>query len=160
MVDIQVAIEKYGACRHGILPLESTDSLIWEYRILRCRICKRERTYKAFQKIVESGRMSAYSHTRRARELGTLGEHTPEQWIERFEYWNKCCVICGLLLTLEPKKSNTASKDHMRPLSWRDSSNSAWNLAPLCRSCNTRKRDRYALKEFPEGSKQLVKVLC
>lgn len=159
MIDIQVAIEKYGACKHGTLPLESTDSTTnYPFRIDRCWLCKRERTYKAFRKIVISGEFSAYQQNRRARERGIEGEHTHEEWIARFEYWSKCCVICGLRLTLEPKKPNTCSKDHGIPLSRPNSSNSAWNLYPTCRSCNTKKRDRYALKELPKGSKQLIKV--
>jgi len=151
MIDIQKAIEKYGACRHGILPF--TNATDFRPHIEPCLLCKIERSKRWYLKPEARETLRRNAHDRLVRIYNISGDHTYEEWIERFEYWNKQCIKCLILLNLED-----ATEDHMIPSSWDQSSDSAWNIAPMCKSCNSSKRDWYAIYEYPEGSKQTVIV--
>lgn len=67
---------------------------------------------------------------RYAREKGAEGSHTLLEWQElKNAYGNKCCNC----LKLAP-----LTKDHIVPLS-KGGSDYISNIAPLCKSCNSRK---------------------
>jgi len=72
----------------------------------------------------------------RVRKIGAPGSHTLAEWIARVARFRWRCVYCGVRLTLR-----TLTKDHRIPLS-KGGSNSAWNLLPACKSCNSAKADR------------------
>jgi len=156
MIDIKTAIEKYGACEHGIMPYDTPDPIS---RNNPCILCKRESTLLALRKRFLSGKTQADVAKRRMHIWNAGGNFTPEEWLERFDYWGKCCVLCNIELTLQKKHSNTATVGHLIPVSekWPNSSNEAWNIAPMCKSCNSSQGDRYALEEYPKGSKILRK---
>lgn len=76
----------------------------------------------------------ASEHKRRAQRLNqtSLTDHiTPEQWKEIKNRHNNQCVFCRL-------HSFYLTQDHKIPLS-RGGSNSASNIVPACKSCNSRK---------------------
>jgi 5-methylcytosine-specific restriction endonuclease McrA len=77
----------------------------------------------------------AYAAKRKALLLGTPGEFSTEEWADRKAEYGWLCGCCGL-----PKK---LSVDHIVPLSW-GGTNWIWNIQPLCKSCNSAKKNYHA----------------
>jgi 5-methylcytosine-specific restriction endonuclease McrA len=71
------------------------------------------------------------------------GSFTLEQFEARCEYYGWCCYLCGRNLT-----EKTACIEHRIPVS-RNGTNWPANLAPACRSCNSRKHAKTE-KEYRE----------
>lgn len=71
---------------------------------------------------------------RYARMNGAKGSHTREEWSDMVTAYGYACNICG-----EIKLGLT--KDHIIPLS-KGGSDYIENIQPLCRFCNSRKKDR------------------
>lgn len=67
---------------------------------------------------------------RRALEKKALGACTEEQLKERIAFWGSVCYLCG---------ATYMAIEHIVPLS-RKGTNWPENLAPVCTSCNSRKR--------------------
>lgn len=77
----------------------------------------------------------AKNHRRRARERGTDGDHTAEQFAAlcaRYGHRCLCCGATGVPLTV----------DHVLPIS-RGGSNDIANIQPLCETCNKSKGTRH-----------------
>lgn len=73
------------------------------------------------------------NHNRRARLVAAAGRHTEAEWQAVLANFGRRCAQCASRKNL--------SKDHIIPLS-RGGSNYAFNLQPLCVSCNARKHTR------------------
>jgi len=70
---------------------------------------------------------------RRARKLGAEGSHTTAEVEQLWQLQAHCCAYCGSF--------EAPSLDHKQPLS-RGGSDDLSNLQWLCRSCNSRKKDK------------------
>jgi 5-methylcytosine-specific restriction endonuclease McrA len=81
---------------------------------------------------------------RRAREKGAEGSQTVEEFWEVCEKQKWLCGACGILLN-----KKTANQDHIVPLS-KGGSDYIENIQLLCKSCNSRKRDK-PFHEFMAG---------
>lgn len=75
----------------------------------------------------------ARSHHRRVVERTAAGTYTPEQFLARCEFYGWRCYLCGVNLGRA-----TVTVEHRIPLS-RGGANWPANLAPACKSCNSRK---------------------
>jgi 5-methylcytosine-specific restriction endonuclease McrA len=69
----------------------------------------------------------------RMRAARAIGVHTEAQWLEVLERYDYRCVKCGCTPVGRP------CKDHITPIHV-GGSDSIENLQPLCRQCNTGKR--------------------
>jgi len=78
---------------------------------------------------------------RRAKRYNTLSTLTESEWRTQVELFSFMCHVCGQELTLEVKKENTLSLDHLIPLN-RGGINAKENVAPTCWNCNRSKGDR------------------
>jgi len=107
----------------------------------------KQNSYKGVRKIGESANVYHKHYRKRypekiaklkarryLREKNAEGSHTEKEWEELKEKYNFKCVICG--------ESNDLTKDHIQPLS-KGGSNYIDNIQPLCRSCNSKKNDKY-----------------
>ena len=77
---------------------------------------------------------------RRRRALkanAPINDLTPAQWVMIKNHYKHSCVYCG-------KKSQRLTQDHVIPLS-KGGSHTLSNVAPACKSCNSKKRDRAPL---------------
>lgn len=91
-------------------------------------------------------RRKIYNNRRyRARRMGAEGSHTLEEWEEKKKEFNHTCLMCG---KAEPEITLTV--DHIVPLigGGTDYIN---NIQPLCKSCNSIKRDRPMEKYVQEA---------
>lgn len=77
-------------------------------------------------------KVRALSHRRRARELGAEGSFTGAEWSAILEAYGHRCRYCA--------SPNNITCDHIVPLA-KGGTNWPWNLQPLCRTCNSKKRD-------------------
>jgi len=80
-------------------------------------------------------REEKYSSNRKYRnlKLSCEGSHTEVEWLALLKYYENQCLSCG-------SKENL-SRDHIIPLSKRGS-DYIENIQPLCRSCNSKKKDK------------------
>lgn len=70
---------------------------------------------------------------RKARKKAAAGQTTRSQVEGRVAYWGWCCWIC---------KGPWEAIDHVKPLA-KGGPNWSSNLRPICRSCNSSKRDKW-----------------
>ena len=88
---------------------------------------------------------------RRARLLGSIGDHTPEQLKARFDYHGNKCVYCD--------STENLHADHQIPLS-RGGTNFASNMVPACASCNLSKGSKtpeeFLLQQFNIAMDKLI----
>jgi 5-methylcytosine-specific restriction endonuclease McrA len=75
-------------------------------------------------------RISVYNQNTRAQRLGAPGHHSPDEWSAVLKKFGRRCVDCGA--------TGKLTKDHIVPIS-AGGTNFAFNLQPLCMSCNCRK---------------------
>lgn len=70
---------------------------------------------------------------RKARRLNASGTASPEQLQARWEFYGGRCYVCS---------RSAEAFDHVKPLA---KGGSLWpaNLRPICKSCNSRKRDKW-----------------
>jgi len=77
-----------------------------------------------------------HSNTRRARQAGNGGSHTPADWREKVALLGGCCIYCG-------RDDVPIHRDHKVPLI-RGGTNDIANIVPACASCNSKKGTRTA----------------
>lgn len=77
-------------------------------------------------------KLQTTSQNTRCRKLGVTGLLTNTDWIESLNKHDNACAICG-------SKENLAI-DHIYPVS-KNGVNTPENIQPLCKSCNSRKKD-------------------
>jgi 5-methylcytosine-specific restriction endonuclease McrA len=78
-------------------------------------------------------KVNSYQHSRRTRKTQAGGFYTVEEWFTLCFACGFRCLCCNEIKKLEP--------DHVIPVvkggtSW------LWNIQPLCRTCNAKKRDK------------------
>lgn len=78
----------------------------------------------------------AITARRRTRLANAEGSFTPQEWREVKERYNFTCLACH---RQEPQIKLTP--DHVVPLA-KHGNNYITNIQPLCRSCNSAKRDK------------------
>lgn len=80
-------------------------------------------------------------HRRRARMLSNGGSYTQKQWAALCDWFGNACLRCGV--------TGRLTVDHVIPIA-RGGTNDIANLQPLCGSCNSGKKDRYADYRDPD----------
>jgi 5-methylcytosine-specific restriction endonuclease McrA len=88
---------------------------------------KTEQRYRAIYPEKERARVK----NRRAREMGSVGTVTAQEWEALKEMYGYTCLCCG---KREPEIELT--HDHVKPLAI-GGENTISNSQPLCRSCNS-----------------------
>jgi 5-methylcytosine-specific restriction endonuclease McrA len=73
------------------------------------------------------------NNRRRALEVNAHGSHTAEEWCAILKKYKNRCADCGF--------KGPLTEDHIIPLS-KGGSDFAYNLKPLCQSCNSRKHNK------------------
>lgn len=123
----------------------------------RCRKCLGEavaswrrrnpkKRYEYRKKYVEKYRDKVYQNNKNhaARKKGAVGTISLKEWRSIKRIYRYRCCYCGT--------PGPLTQDHVIPLS-RGGSNQIGNIVPACRSCNSRKNDRY----LSEWKLELVK---
>lgn len=133
---------RYEAKREAIL---EGLRLKKEERLAKARDYYRRRTQsdpKYLERLNEKARRwqrqnpiknAASAHRWRTRIRGNGGSYTEAEWLALCERFGNVCLAC-----LKPAKLTV---DHIVPVS-KGGANSIDNIQPLCRPCNSRKRDR------------------
>ena len=78
---------------------------------------------------------------RRARKRNAEGTHNVADIEAQYQRQQGSCHYCGCALTKAPRFTNSATVDHVVPLS-RGGSNSPDNLVIACMDCNRRKHNK------------------
>lgn len=79
---------------------------------------------------------------RRALEEGADGSFTKEQFEALCNFYGPCCLRCGQVRSL--------TIDHVIPLT-KGGNNKIENIQPICRSCNSSKRNHHNTDYRPDG---------
>jgi 5-methylcytosine-specific restriction endonuclease McrA len=80
--------------------------------------------------------------TRRAKLKNSIGSFTLQEWEDKKKEFNHCCVICKISeQELLNKTGVGLTIDHIIPLN-KNGTNWIKNIQPLCKSCNSRKKDK------------------
>lgn len=88
-----------------------------------------ERRWRARHPETRSVRANRYW----ARKQAAEGDYTPEEWAALCEKYDNHCLACGV--------KTKVHADHIVPLS-KGGSNWISNIQPLCKPCNTSKKDK------------------
>ena len=105
-----------------------------EYLKNKEKILKRNKVWAKANPLKVRQLSLAGTNRRKARELFAEGSHTEEEWHLLVEECNWKCVCCGAI-------DKPLTKDHIVPLI-KGGSDYINNIQPLCRKCNSSKRDK------------------
>jgi 5-methylcytosine-specific restriction endonuclease McrA len=94
------------------------------------------------EKLREAGRRN-----RARRALAPVVRFTTEELAAKVAYWGDRCWICGT-----PEWEHI---DHVKPVS-RQGWHALANLRPICRSCNSRKQDRWPFPTRPAEARRSI----
>lgn len=72
----------------------------------------------------------------RTRKTQAGGSYSPSQWHELCKFYDFRCLKCNKKLPFEK-----LTLDHVKPVS-KGGSSDIWNTQPLCKSCNSKKKDK------------------
>jgi 5-methylcytosine-specific restriction endonuclease McrA len=86
-------------------------------------------------------KVNADTHKRRARIKGGGGKYTRAAWQAILEHHNHTCPACGA-------RNKKLTVDHVVPIAM-GGANTADNIQPLCKSCNSRKHVRHTTRYEP-----------
>jgi disulfide oxidoreductase YuzD len=91
-------------------------------------------------------RRSLRNHNRRALLKKLKGTLSDTEWSKMLDHYNHTCPCCG--------KQTELTMDHVVPVSWHDQypehvTNDVKNHQPLCKSCNSSKRDHFSVQYLP-----------
>jgi len=82
-------------------------------------------------------RRIAIAQNRRARLAGSIGKVSAEELRKMNEFYDYTCLRCG-----EREPSIKLTHDHVKPIVM-GGENTIENSQPLCRSCNSKKKDKW-----------------
>lgn len=130
-------LEKERA-RNDEYRLKNMDAACKKAKLYRQR--HPERALSSIKKwfLAHPGKTAQYKATRRAYLNKVSGKITAQEWQDLKKFYNHTCLKCG---RKEPEIKLTL--DHVMPVS-KGGSNTIQNAQPLCLSCNSGKKDRYA----------------
>lgn len=80
---------------------------------------------------------------RRAKEKEIISTLTLKKWLEILKEYNYKCAYCEI----EFDENTLPEKDHLIPTS-KGEHNIKENIVPACRSCNTKKNNKFILNRF------------
>lgn len=103
------------------------------------RKAKLEHGRKSYRKNI--GTRLFYYRQLAHKRRGTVGSHSVEQWEKIKKDNNYCCTICGMQEPFTEQQYQKLTEDHIIPIS-KGGSNNIENIQPLCKSCNSSKRDK------------------
>ena len=138
---LRLSVEELAA-RKEALSIYGRDYYVKNGELIRANV--REYKAKDPQRKAESDKRYAQDnpekiamhHTRRrAKKAGALGSHTQAEWTAVLRSHRSRCANCGI--------GGKMTKDHIIPLS-EGGPDYAFNLQPLCQSCNSSKGARIA----------------
>lgn len=111
--------------------------IVWKYRTWRKEnpIKSRERTnkYRKLHPEITKATALHWAHKRRAWKLNVMATLTKKEWEEILAKYGNKCIRCNT--------TENISMDHIVPLS-RGGIHTKENVQPLCRSCNSKKKNR------------------
>jgi 5-methylcytosine-specific restriction endonuclease McrA len=104
----------------------------------RCRKYKEENAESvAARQKLSNPRRAVTQNKRRARKKNTPGSHTLEEWEKLKADCGYTCLCC---FKNEPEIQLT--RDHIIPIGFPGASDGIENIQPLCRSCNSAKKNK------------------
>lgn len=89
---------------------------------------------RAFIRTMHQWGLAPRKSIRQRREREAPGRHTRTQVLARVEFYGGLCWIC--------REAPHETIDHVKPIT-KGGSNWPANLRPACRSCNSRKKDKW-----------------
>jgi 5-methylcytosine-specific restriction endonuclease McrA len=93
----------------------------------------RLRRYDTTYRINHREKKCEIEHRRRARSAGLPTLQIKTGLRAKWAYWGEVCWLCGQRAT---------QTDHVKPIA-RGGAHLLCNLRPICKSCNSRKKDRW-----------------
>ena len=95
---------------------------------------EKEKERKRQYQQLNPGKINAKTHRRRTLKTAAGGNYTAAEWNSLAEHYGGKCLCCG-------RTDVKLTADHVVPVSKGGTSNID-NIQPLCKSCNSRKRDK------------------
>ena len=84
-----------------------------------------------------AGPLASPSYVAYSRKRALVRAHTDREWRALCEAYGRKCLCCGHSGT----RHNPITRDHVIPVRW-GGSDEIGNIQPLCKSCNSRKKDK------------------
>lgn len=129
-------IERRKAASRTYYAKNKEKSLAWHrknYIANKARILERNKIWSASNPIAVRQLSLEGTNRRNARLKGADGSHTREEWFSLLELCGNRCVCCG--------QAKKLTRDHIVPIIV-GGSDFIENIQPLCRECNSSKRDK------------------
>lgn len=122
--------------RNRISKSKTGNSPSWLKGLKGYKVGKEHYNWKGGEK-TKKVRRCFYERMREIKKNGNGGSHTLKEWDTLKAQYNWTCPCCG---KKEPEIKLT--EDHIIPIS-KGGSNNIENIQPLCRSCNSKKSNKY-----------------